>query len=74
MKDLIEVVVYRDVHSLVTITIPHHELILQTRDINVVDWPNKRKTPQATQWNRETRLPQRFKSNPLNHGVRVLFL
>ena len=74
MKDLIEVVVNRDVHSSVTITIPHHELILQTRNIDVVDWPNKRKTPQATQRNRETRLPQRFKSNLLNHSVRVLFL
>lgn len=26
------------------------------------------------QWNRETRFPKRLESNPLNHGVRVLFL
>lgn len=44
------------------------------RNINVVDWPNKRKTPQATQWNRETRLPKRLESHLLNHGVRVLLL
>ena len=74
MKDLIKVVVWRDVHSSVTITITHYELILQTRNINIVDGPNKRKTSQTTQWNRETGLPKRFESNPLNNSVGVLFL
>ena len=47
MEDFIEVIVWRNVHSPVTITINLHKLIFQTSDINVVDGSNKRKTSQS---------------------------
>lgn len=55
MKVFIEVVVVRrDVHGLVSMRITHDELMFQSIDIKLVDEPNKKKTLQLAQWNKET--------------------
>jgi hypothetical protein len=43
-KVLVKVVVWRDVHSSVPITIAHHKFILEACDIHLIDGPDKRKT------------------------------
>jgi hypothetical protein len=65
-EDLIKIVVGRHVQGTVTVTVTHDKLVFQLRDINIVDGPNKRKTLQTAQWNRETRFVKRFDSNPVN--------
>ena len=54
MKHFIKVVVRRDIHGTVTVTVTHNKLILQTDDIDLADGPNKRKILQAAQWNRKS--------------------
>jgi hypothetical protein len=54
MKHLIKVVVGRDIYGMVAVTVIHDEFVLEPNNIDLADGANKRKTLQATQWNRKT--------------------